>query len=131
MTEFLQDNRITKDQSRDTGMAMVLLLLILFMVTKRQEFVIGAAAVHILNMTLPRAYQPVARLWLALSRTLGTIVSTILLCIVFFVVVTPVGLLRRLLGEDSLALRGFKTGDDSVMVVRNHTFTGRDIERPY
>ena len=32
---------------------------------------------------------------------------------------------------DSLKLKAFKSGEKSVMIVRNHTFAGRDIEKPY
>ena len=35
------------------------------------------------------------------------------------------------LGSDSLRLRAFRAGDESVMVVRNHTFTAGDLETPY
>ena len=62
---------------------------------------------------------------------LGTVVSKILLTLVFFGVVTPIGLARKLLGIDSLKLKDFKSGENSVMVIRNHIFTGKDIEKPY
>ena len=61
----------------------------------------------------------------------GTVVSKILLTLVFFGVVTPTGVVRRLLRLDSLKLKEFKSGENSVMVIRNHTFTGKDIEKPY
>ncbi len=122
---------ITRDQSRDTGMAMVLLLLILFVVRKREAFLIGAMVLHVLNMILPRIYRPIAVVWLGLSDLLGNVVSKILLSIVFFGIVTPIATVRRLLGKDSLKLRAFKAGQDSVMVERNHRFIGADLERPY
>jgi len=34
-------------------------------------------------------------------------------------------------GIDSLKLKDFKSGETSVMVIRNHIFTGKDIEKPY
>jgi hypothetical protein len=123
--------KITKDENRDTGMAMVLLLLVLWIFLKRRELVVVAMALHVLNMTLPQLYRPVAILWLGFSDLLGWAVSRIVMGVVFFAVVTPIGLLRRLLGKDSLKLRAFKTGDESVMLARNHVFTGRDLERPY
>jgi hypothetical protein len=123
--------KITKDQSRDTGMAMVLLLLIIFVSRKREGLLFAAMALHVLNMAVPQIYRPVAVLWLGLSDLLGAVVSRILLSIVFFAVVTPIGLLRRLMGKDSLKLRAFKAGKDSVMLERNHTFIGRDLERPF
>jgi len=122
---------ITRDQSRDTGMAMVLLLLILFVVRKREAFLIGAMVLHVLNMILPQIYRPIAVVWLGLSGLLGTVVSKIVLSIVFFGIVTPIATVRRLLGKDSLKLRAFKAGQDSVMVERNHRFIGADLERPY
>jgi hypothetical protein len=128
--EFFKKN-ITKDQSRDTGMAMVLLLLILFISRKREGLLIGAIALHVLNMIVPQIYRPVAVLWLGFSELLGAVMSRVLLSIIFFAVVTPIGILRRLAGKDSLKLRAFKAGKDSVMLERNHTFIGRDLERPF
>lgn len=128
--EFFK-RRITKDQSRDTGMAMVLLLLILYLRTKRGGMLWAAIALHVVNMTVPRIYGPIAVVWLGLSHLLGTMMSKIMLAILFFGVVTPIGILRRLFGKDTLKLRAFKAGEESVMSVRNHMFVGRDIEKPY
>jgi hypothetical protein len=122
---------ITKEQSKDTGMAMVLLLLLASAAFKRQALITAAMIALIVDMTVPRLYRPVAVLWLGLSHLLGTVVSKILLTLVFFGVVTPIGLARKLLGIDSLRLKGFKSGENSVMVIRNHIFTGKDIEKPY
>lgn len=122
---------ITKDQSRDTGMAMVLLLLIVAASRKREGYLFGAMALQVLNMTVPQIYRPVAKIWLGLSDLLGAVVSRILLSIVFFFVVTPIGIFRRLIGRDSLKLRAFKAGKASVMLERNHTFVGKDLETPF
>jgi polyferredoxin len=130
MMEFLK-RKITKDQSRDTGMAMVLLLLLVDVRMKRGWILLASIVLQLLNMTVPRIFQPVAVLWLGLSDLLGAVVSKILLSIVFFGIVTPIGILRRLLGKDSLKLRAFKAGNDSVMLERNHVFIGQDIEKPY
>lgn len=123
--------KITKDQSRDTGMAMVLLLLIVAASRKREVYLFAAMALQILNMAVPQIYRPVAVIWLGLSDLLGSVVSRVLLSIVFFVVVTPIGIFRRLIGKDSLKLRAFKASTESVMLERNHTFVGRDLETPY
>ena len=128
--EFLK-KKITKDQSRDTGMAMVLLLLIVFLARKKEGYLFAAMALHVVNMTVPQVFRPIAVLWLGLSELLGAVVSRILLSIVFFLIVTPIAILRRLMGKDALKLRAFKAGNDSVMLERNHTFVGRDLEKPF
>lgn len=129
--ELLSYKQTTKDQSRDTGMAMVLILLLAYLYNRNGKIVLAAVGIQVLAMTLPRAFRPVAVVWLNFSRLLGEVVSRILLSIVYFAVVTPIGVLRRLRGKDSLHVRQFKKANASVMFERNHQFTGRDLVRPY
>ena len=128
--EFLKQ-KMTKDQSRDTGMAMVLLLLLIYLKTKQDGVLHAAVILHVVNMIVPRIFAPIAILWLGLSHVLGTVMSKVLLSILYFGLVTPIGALRRLLGKDSLQLRAFKASQESAMTVRNHLFVGHDIEKPY
>jgi hypothetical protein len=128
--EFFKQ-KMTKDQSRDTGMAMVLLLLLIYLKTRRDGLLYAATVLHVVNMIVPRIFAPVAVLWLGLSHVLGTVMSKVLLSILYFGLVTPIGALRRLLGKDSLQLRAFKASEESAMTVRNHLFVGHDIEKPY
>lgn len=125
------DTNISKDQSRDTGMGVVLLLLLIFLRTKKESVLIAAMLVHIVNMIWPVVYRPVAVVWLGVSHLMGTVMSKVLLSILFFLVITPIGVLRRLFGKDSLKLRAFKASQDSATVERNHVFTAQDIEKPY
>jgi len=127
----MRDVTITRDQSRDTGMAMVLLLLLALLKWGRSELLIAAFIVHVVNMIVPHVFRPVAIAWFGLAHLLGAVASRVLMCVVFALVVTPIGLLRRVLGKDSLRLRAFRSGYDSVMVVRNHRFTAGDLEKPY
>jgi hypothetical protein len=130
MMEFFK-KKITKDQCRDTGMAMVLLLLLLAVSPKRHGYLVAAIVLQVVNMIVPQIFRPIAVVWLGFSSLLGEIVPKILLSIVYFLVVTPIAFLRRLAGKDTLKLRVFKGSQDSVMLERNHTFVGRDLERPY
>lgn len=134
MMKFLKQafpKRVTKDQARDTGMAMVLLCLLLGLLTDTEWLFTLAVPVLVLTMTVPRLYQPVAVVWLGLSHLIGTVVSRVLLTGVFFVVVFPVGLIRRMLGKDSLQLREFGKGKGSVMRARDHVYAPADIDKPY
>jgi hypothetical protein len=130
ITDFFK-RPITKEQSKDTGMAMVLLLLLLSLGLKRHGLLVAAIAALLVNMTWPSFYRPIAVLWLGLSTLIGSVMSRLLLTIVFFLVVTPIGIARRVFGGDSLRLKAFRASEDSVMFERNHTFTGQDIQKPY
>lgn len=123
--------RMSKDQSRDTGMAMVLLALMAYVSTGQRSFVWAAIVLLVVNMTAPLVFRPVAVVWFGLAHILGTAVSSVVLSALFLVVVTPVGVVRRLMKKDTLKLRSFKADAESGMIERNHTFTGPDMETPY
>lgn len=53
----------------------------------------------------PAQLDPVARLWLRLGAILGMIVSPLVLAVIFFLLVTPIALIARLLGRDELRLK--------------------------
>lgn len=121
----------TKAQARDTGMALVLICLLGAWFGHRQDFLGYAIILLVLDMTWPAAFKPVARLWFGLSHILGTVMSKILLGLVFLSVVTPMALFRRTIGKDAMQMKKWKKDATSVFRVRDHTFTARDIETPY
>jgi hypothetical protein len=66
---------------------------------------IVAAAFLLAALALPRVLAPLSRLWLRLGLLLHAFISPIIMGLVFYTTVTPIGLLRRLLGQDPLRLR--------------------------
>jgi len=122
---------ISPDQARDTGMAMVLICLLVVLIGDRQQFVGIAVILLLVNMIKPMLYKPVARLWLGLSHLLGTVMSKIILTVLFFIMVTPIGMIRRVLGRDTLQLKKWKKGTDSVFRRRDHLFEADDIKHPF
>jgi hypothetical protein len=82
-------------------------------------------------MTWPAILNAPARVWFGLSYLLGSIVSKVLLTIIFAVVVIPVGLIRRIWGSDSMRFKCWKKGRDSVFLKREHLITAKDLENPY
>lgn len=79
----------------------------------------------LLALVIPRVLAPANRAWTKFGLLLHDIVSPIALGILFFVVVTPTGLLMRLLGKDPLRLR-FERSAKSYWIVR--TPPGPDAE---
>lgn len=122
---------ISKEQCKDTGLAMVLILLLLgFYLDKTVYFKISVV-VLVIDMITPGFYKPIAVLWFGLSNILGVVVSKIVLTIIFFFVVTPVSIIRKMFGYDSLKLRKFKQNKESVFKVRNIVFTSNEMETLY
>jgi hypothetical protein len=124
-------SRLSRKQCLDAGMAVVLIMLLIGLFTDRVIFYKLAIPILVINMITPRFYYPFGVIWFGFSGLLGDVVSRILLTIVFFLVVFPVGIIRRLSGKDSLRLREFKRSANSVMMNRDHTFTKTDLEKPF
>ena len=121
----------TPEQAKDTGMAMVLICLLLGYWGKFPKFLPVAIALLLLTMAWPKAFRPLAVLWFGLSHLLSQVVSRVVLTVVFFLVVTPIGVIRRLWGADALQLKKWKQGRDSVFVVREGPVQGKDMANPY
>jgi hypothetical protein len=121
----------SRSQARDTGLALALVCCIAFLVTRNPRLVLAAMVVLLVTMTVPSLLGPAAKLWFGLSHILGTIMSKVMLTLVFSLVLTPMGLLRRLAGKDSMRLRCFGRDQTSVFRVRDHEFTPADIEQPF
>jgi hypothetical protein len=120
-----------RDRSRDTGLALVLLLLIAQLVTGRQGLTTAAVVALVVTMTAPLVFRPLSVVWFGFSHVLGAVMSKVLLSAVFYLIVTPVAVVRRLLGHDTLRLRAFKAGNTSVMHPRHHVYAPDDLDTPY
>ena len=59
----------------------------------------------ILGFILPSVLRPVYRIWMLLAYFIGGIVSRVILTVLFYVVLTPTGLVLRLFGKDVLDQR--------------------------
>lgn len=51
---------------------------------------------------VPRILKPLHWLWMGLALVLGWVMTRVLLTLVFYLVITPFGLMRRLLGGSSM-----------------------------
>lgn len=64
-----------------------------------------AAMILILALAVPRALAPFNRLWTKLGLLLSAVVSPLVMGLLFYVVVMPIGALMRARGKEPLQLR--------------------------
>jgi len=108
-----------------------LILLLIGYFTEQSFYFKIAIPVLIVNMIVPNLYYPVAVFWFGFSTLLGSVISKVVLTLLYFLFVMPVALLRRIAGKDTLQLKQFKKSTCSVMVTRDIVFQAKDIEHPY
>lgn len=126
---MLDQNR-SEQQAKDTGLAFVLICLIVFLLTHQLVWIHAAIFFLLICMICPALYRPAARVWFQFSRIIGGVVSKVLLSIVFYTVLTPIGVLRRMIGADAMNLNKWGQSE-SAFTERNVTFSAADLEKPY
>jgi hypothetical protein len=83
----------------------VLAALLLWRHRPAWPYLAGAAcAFAALGVTAPGLLRPVERAWMTLAGWLSVAMTFVMLTLAFFLVVTPLGLIRRLGGRDPLHL---------------------------
>ncbi|MFM6938711.1 MAG: SxtJ family membrane protein [Aquirufa sp.] len=85
-----------------------------------------AFGIGLIALLSGRFAEIVSRLWLKFAQLLGRINGYVLLTIIFFVFLTPIALLMRLLQKaDNLKLK--PQAGESIYETRNHTFEAKDL----
>jgi hypothetical protein len=67
-------------------------------------FVVSAVFL-ILSFAAPVLLKPLQKGWMTLAILLGWVMTRVILCVLFYLVVTPIGAVSRLCGKDFLALK--------------------------
>ena len=87
-----------------------------------------AGVLSLLAAIAPRTLHPVYRGWMRLGEALGWLNTRILLTLVFFLVVTPIGLLMRLFGRSPIS----NARRDSYWTdVEPHSYGDRHVEKQF
>ena len=80
---------------------------------------LGAAALFVLlALAAPRVLAPLNRHWAKFGLLLHRIISPVILAILFYGCITPIGYLMRFTGKDPLRLR-FEADSQSYWIVRD------------
>ena len=56
----------------------------------------------VLGLSLPEVLLPLQKLWMAFDVILGFIMTRVILSILFYIVITPIGFVARIFGKDFL-----------------------------
>lgn len=130
---YLQERyaAMTRSQSRDTGQVLALTLALCAFVLKKPELTLASAGVMLLVLVWPSVFRPLAFVWFGLAEILGWVMTRVIFSTVFFLLVTPVGLCRRMCGIDPMERGRWKDGQKSVFRVREHEYSAQDLERMF
>ena len=89
------------------------------------------AAILLLQALLaPRTLIPVRYLWMRIGGMIGWINTRIILAVVFYVLLTPIGLIQRRWGKSQYNV-GYNNQLNSYKITRQKKLTATDLENPF
>ena len=71
-------------------------------------FLMLSIAFFFIGLALPVLLKPIHKIWMTLAILMGWVVTRVIMIALFYLVVTPIGLLTRLCGKDFLNIKSEK-----------------------
>ena len=105
----MDDIKISSNRSFGIVFFIVFLLIALYPLTHNEEIRVWSSIISLIFLVLgllnSKILTPLNKLWFKFGILLSKIISPLIMGIIFFLVVTPIGLLMRILGKDLLNLK--------------------------
>ena len=105
----MDEIKISSNRSFGVVFFIVFLLIALYPLLKDNDLRIWSLVISfiflILGLINSKILTPLNRLWFKFGLLLGKFISPLIMGIIFFVVVTPIGIIMRLLKKDLLNLK--------------------------
>ena len=105
----MDDVKTSSNRSFGIVFFIVFLLIALYPLTYNEEIRIWSIIISLIFLILgllnSKILAPLNKLWFKFGIFIGKIISPLIMVIIFFLVVTPIGLIMRLLGKDILNLK--------------------------
>ena len=105
----MDDIKIGSNRSFGIVFSIVFLLIAIYPLINNEELRIWSLVIAVVFLVLglinSKVLTPLNRLWFKFGLLLGRIISPIVMGLIFFLVVTPIGLIMRIIGKDLLNLK--------------------------
>ena len=104
-------NKIKISSNRNFGLVFFFIFLVvsIWPLTHNESPRIWSAIISlaflILVLTRSKLLTPLNRLWAKFGIILGSIIAPIVMGVVFFLVITPIGLVMKIIGKDLLSIK--------------------------
>lgn len=89
------------------GTVLLLVGIVLYLIGKSSSVVFGGIGVLLIlfGLILPNILKPLNKIWMTLAVILGWFMSRVILFILYYVIITPIGIFLKLIGKDFLQLK--------------------------
>lgn len=134
----MEELNLSKKSLRKFGLVMSVAFLVvagILLIRHKQYivpfFIATSTILILLTLAAPVLLKPVYIVWMRMGFVLGWVNTRLLLLIIFYLVVTPIGLLMRLFGNDPLLRRIDKKISSYWVKKENKDFNPLNYERQF
>ena len=92
-------------------------------------FIIGIALL-LVSITIPLILKPFYWIWMVFATIMGWFMTRVILSALFFVVLTPIGLIGKIFGKKFLNIK-WNTKDDTYWIYRSYDLTKERHEKQF
>ncbi len=115
------------------GTVLLIVGIVLYLTGKSSSVVFGGVGVLLIlfGLILPNILKPLNKIWMTLAVILGWFMSRIILIVLFYLIITPIGFLLKIAGKDFLNLQS-DNDKNSYWEIREKKVTEKiDYERQF
>ncbi|MBN2093416.1 hypothetical protein JW964_27575 [candidate division KSB1 bacterium] len=94
-------------------------------------FLICGVIFILAGLIFPVILKPLQKIWMAIALVLGWFMSRLVVTIIFYLILTPVGLIAKLAGKQFLELKGTKSQKSYWNYRQSATITKIDLEKQF
>ena len=115
------------------GIVLLLISAAMFYYSSELRFHFGIAGIVIIaaGYALPKILIPFQKLWMGLALVLGFIMSRVILTLLFYFIITPIGIIARLAKKDFLDLSFNKSKESYWNYRQQKEYNKLDSERQF
>ena len=135
--EEIQNIKSDKRDLRQFGITLavffVALALVFFLKHKSgQAYLLYACALFLLaGLFTPTLLKPIQKVWMTLALLMGWVMTRVILCLLFYFVVSPIALLLRFLGKDLLGIKKSIRADSYWLPRQKNINQKNDYEKQF
>lgn len=118
-------NKDQKSKTLETILVLVGAFVVCYWIWDKKIFLLIAIILIATGVFSSYLADKISWLWLKFAELIGSVMSKVLLSIVFFVFLLPLAIMYRLTKKNFLSL---KKTEGSYYIERNHQYAAKDIE---
>jgi hypothetical protein len=137
ISEEIKNIKSDKSEWKKFGMTMGIILAIIgfYLIWKKNDYYYHllsfAAAFFITGFLLPSLLKPVYKAWMSLSVIMGFIMTKVIMIFIFYLILTPLGLIAAITGKKFLDMKIDKNAKSYWMAREQTQKIKTDYERQF